>query len=166
MNQQLTNLRQTTMLNLFGNPSATKTVNCGPVTNPRLKAKLVTKSVGPFRVTGHKAAVKSLATILTEVKAELPDLYSLIGTAGMLCARKVRGGRSWSNHSWGFAIDITIGGKLDVRGDNQIQAGLLALYPYFHSHGWWWGAEFPAEDGMHFEVADETVWKWRELGLL
>jgi hypothetical protein len=166
INSGLTNLRQTTMLNFFGNPSATKSVNCGPVTNPKLKSKLVTKSVGPFRVTGHKTAVASLAEVLAEVKNANEELYSILGSAGMLCARKVRGGESWSNHSWGFAIDITIGGKLDVRGDNQVQAGLLALYPHFHRHGWWWGSEFPTEDGMHFEVADETVWKWHDLQLL
>jgi hypothetical protein len=35
----------------------------------------------------------------------------------------------------------------------------LLVYPYFHAEGWFWGAEFPTEDAMHFELADETVAK-------
>lgn len=166
INTGLTNLRQKTVMDLFGAPSERKTEDCGPVTNPRLKAKIVTQSVGPFRVTGHKAAVESLAAVLADVKAADPALYELLGTAGMLCARKVRGGESWSNHSWGFAVDLTIGGQLDNRGDNRVQIGLMRLYPVFYRHGWWWGAEFPTEDGMHFEVADETIRRWAKEGRL
>jgi hypothetical protein len=166
INTGLTNLRQATVMELFGAPSDRKAEDCGPVTNPRLKAKIVTQSVGPFRVTGHKAAVESLAGVLADVKAADPDLYGILGTAGMLCARKVRGGESWSNHSWGFAVDLTVGGKLDTRGDGFVQVGLMRLYPFFHKAGWWWGAEFPTEDGMHFEIADETIRKWAKEGRL
>src|SRR5690242_19867568 len=64
---------------------------CRPVTNPVLRAKLVTRDVGPFSVTGHIKAVQSLERIFAKVKAEHPDLYPLIGTAGMLCCRFIRG---------------------------------------------------------------------------
>jgi len=155
------------MLGLFGAPSNKKTRDCGPVTNPQLKRALVTRSVGPFRVTGHRAAVNSLEQILAAVKAKEPQLYAMLGSAGMLCCRLVRGSTSsWSNHSWGFAIDITVGGELDQRGDDQVLAGMLALYKYFHAAGWYWGVEFPIEDAMHFEVAAETLKTWHAEGKL
>ncbi|MFZ4506934.1 MAG: M15 family metallopeptidase [Fimbriimonas sp.] len=167
INSGLKSLSQRTMMEIFGNPSANKGTECGPVTNPKLKKSIVTRSVGPFRVTGHKAAVESLKKVLASVKAEKPDLYAALGTAGMICARLVRGSTSsWSNHSWGFAVDLTVGGKLDPRGDDMVQEGMLALYPFFHREGWWWGAEFKTEDAMHFEVAEETVKAWHQAGLL
>ena len=167
INTGRSNLHQATMLEFIGPPSPHKTPECTEVTNPALKPKLVTQSVGPFAVTGHRQAVHSLAAILAEVKVSDPNLYAQLGTAGMLCARLVRGStHTWSNHSWGFAVDLTIGGILDHRGDNKVQLGLMRMYPFFHHHGWWWGAEFPTEDGMHFEVSDEQVRSWESQGLL
>jgi hypothetical protein len=167
INSGLSPLPQSRMIALFGAPASKKTVDCTTVTNSKLAGQLVTESVGPFRVTGHRAAVRSLRAVFDDVRTQDPELYALIGTAGMLCARLVRGSNtSWSNHSWGFAIDLTIGGVLDRRGDDNVQVGLLRLYPYFHRHGWFWGAEFPTEDGMHFEVALQTLNKWVEGGIL
>ncbi|NPT47993.1 hypothetical protein GNZ12_43250 [Paraburkholderia sp. 1N] len=34
-----------------------------------------------------------------------------------------------SNHSWGTAVDLTIAGVLDTRGDNKVQVGLTLLCP-------------------------------------
>lgn len=70
------------------------------------------------------------------------------------------------SNSWGFAVDLLINGKLDVRGDGKVMKGLLELYPFFRAEGFWWGAEFDTEDAMHFEVADETVLQWEKLGWL
>ncbi len=167
VNRDRTNLRQATMLTLFGEPSALRTQDCVEVTNPKLRANIVTQSVGPFHVTGHRQAVLSLTNVLADVHKGEPDLYAILGTEGMLCARLTRGSTShWSNHAWGFAVDITVGGILDRRGDNQVQVGLLRLYPFFHQHGWWWGVAFPTEDAMHFEVSDELVHTWSHQGLL
>ena len=167
INSGRTNLRQATMLTLFGPPCDHKSTDCADVTNPKLKPKIVTLSVGPFKVTGHHQAVLSLTNVLADAKAAEPALVAQLGTAGMLCARLVRGSdHTWSNHSWGFAVDLTMGGHLDQRGDNKVQVGLMRLYPYFHHHGWWWGAEFPTEDGMHFEVSDELVRSWSQQALL
>ncbi|MBD0362843.1 MAG: M15 family metallopeptidase, partial [Coleofasciculus sp. C3-bin4] len=99
---------------------------------------------------------------------EKPALYNQLGTAGMLCVRKVRGGSDFSNHSWGTAIDIKINGRLDVVGDGRTQLGLKELYPYFYNEGFYWGAGYSGsrEDSMHFEASRELVERWRVQGQL
>lgn len=165
INTGLSALPNSRLLTVIGAPASKKTNDCTAPTNAKLKKALVTESVGPFRVTGHRAAVASLRAVLADVKVASPELYALLGSAGMLCTRLVRGSSStWSNHSWGFAVDLTIGGVLDNRGDNQVQQGLLDLYRHFRKHGWYWGAEFPTEDAMHFEVALETFNQWVKEG--
>ncbi len=53
--------------------------------------------------------------------------------------------------SWGTAVDLTLNGVLDARGDDQVFYGLTLIAPIFQRHGWFWGAGFRTEDGMHFE---------------
>ena len=75
-------------------------------------------------------------------------------------AEDVAGSRGrTSNHSWGTAVDISVGGILDgvqtqsARLDGKTLAGLAAMAPFFNQAGWYWGAGFSTfEDGMHFEV--------------
>lgn len=161
----------TFITSLLGNPRDDYTGTCQPVTNAKLKGKMVTQSVGPFRVTGHVAAVESLREIFAQVKQEVPDLHALLGTAGMLCARKVKRkdgtlGKNPSNHSWGMAIDIKIKGELDAHGDDKTQRGLLILARYMNAAGWYWGVAFPTEDSMHFEASTTLLQKWRDAGKL
>jgi hypothetical protein len=145
---------------VFGRPREKVTTECQPVTNPKLSRRIVTKDVGPFRVTGLDIAVDSLTLVFADVEREDPELYSLLSSAGMLCCRLVRGSKfTLSNHSYGTALDIKIGGELDRRGDDKVQLGLLGLYRFFHRHGWYWGAEYPTEDSMHWELAAETFAK-------
>lgn len=170
VNQGLTSPSAAFMSNLLGDPRDTYTGDCQNPTNPAFKKLVATRQVGPIRATGLKAALDSLGRVLADVEAELPDLHALLGTAGMLCCRHKRiNGQvvaSPSNHTWGAAIDITVGGVLDVQGDNKTQRGLMILAKYFNAHGWYWGAVFPTEDSMHFEVARETLQKWRDAGLI
>lgn len=170
INSGLSNLKASTCARVLGVPSKEKAgTSCIAVSklNPKLREKIVTEDVGPFRVTGHRAAVASLRRVFLHVKASDPELYEALGSAGMLCARLVRGSTStWSNHSWGLAVDLLIDGKLDRRGDELVQHGLLTLYKHFHREGWFWGAEFNIEDGMHFEVAEQTFLEWEREGLL
>ncbi|MCE9559342.1 MAG: M15 family metallopeptidase [Armatimonadetes bacterium] len=165
INTGLSPARPTTMRMLLGDPRSDYSDECQEVTNPKLLDRIVRRNVGPFDVTGLDKAVASLASIFARVRVELPELYALLRSDGMLCVRKVRLpggklGRSPSNHSWGTAIDIKIGERSDAQGDGLVLRGLLALYPYFHQAGWYWGAEFSHEDAMHFEVARETLRKW------
>ncbi len=112
-------------------------------------------------------AVETLRAILADVKTEHPEIHALLGHVGMLCCRFVRGSRSAiSNHSWGTAIDLTIDGILDRRGDNRAQRGLLAIHPVFNRHGFYWGAAFPTEDAMHFEASDQLIRSWHGVGRL
>ena len=135
-----------------GRPSETLYRNGGPVTNPKLKALLVLENVGPFRVQGLRPAVASLRGVLGAVARDIPDLYRLLGNAGMLVNRLQRGSSTkLSNHAFGTAIDFYIGGVLTQRGSNSSSRGLDTLAPYFNRAGWYWGATFSTDDAMHFE---------------
>ena len=159
--------KQSTMLALLGNPRADYGEDCRPVTNPKLKPFLVRRSVGPFTVQGFKPAVDGLERVFADISAEQPEIYAAMGSMGMLCARFVRGSTtSISNHSWGTAIDITLAGKLDPRGDGLVQAGLIPIAPIFNRHGWFWGAAFRTEDAMHFECGDALIRQWAADALL
>ena len=158
INPGVRSAKQATMLQLLGSPRHTYDRECQAITNPTLKQHIVTRSVGPFRVTGLDKAVDSLADVMADIQAARPDIHAALGSAGMLCARFVRGSNvSISNHSWGTTIDLTLDGNLDQRGDGLCQQGLAAIAPIFNRHGWFWGAGFRTEDAMHFEVSDETI---------
>lgn len=155
------------MLALLGNPRASYGFDCRPVTNPKLLKLMVTDSIGPFRVTGIRPAVESLKQVFADIKVAQPLAYAALGTAGMLCARLVRGNKtSISNHSWGTAVDFTINKVLDQRGDGMVQYGLAAVAPIFNKHGWYWGAMFGTEDAMHFECSRQLLAKWKAAGIL
>jgi hypothetical protein len=91
----------------------------------------------------------------------------------MYCGRLIANSQKISNHAWGTAIDIRVGSVLDgiqdkaAKSDGRTLAGLVAIAPFFNSAGWFWGVGFSTfEDGMHFEVADETIRDWRASGKL
>jgi len=165
INAGIVGARQATMLSLLGNPRAWYDQECREVTNPALAALVVARPVGHLRVRGLGPAVDSLARVLDDVRQAEPALYRAIGHAGMLCARNVRGSAmAISNHSWGTAIDLTIDGVLDRRGDDRVLEGLVRIAPHFNRHGWFWGAGFPTEDGMHFECGEGLIRRWHAEG--
>ena len=159
INKGLNSAKQITMISLLGNPrGGSYDQTCRAITDARLKKLVVTKDVGPFRVTGLSPAVDSLEAVLKDVKAEQREVFDGLGTAGMLCARFVRGSTtSISNHSWGTAIDLNLNGQLDSPGNGKTQRGLALIAPIFNRHGWYWGAAFPKEDAMHFELSDQKI---------
>ena len=166
INQGLNAARQITMISLLGNPRGNYEKDCLPVTNPILKNLMVTRNLGPFKATGLLPAIDSLILVLSDIKNEEPDVFAGLGTAGMLCARFVRGSTSSiSNHSWGTAIDLNLNGQLDPRGNNKVQVGLSRIAPIFNRHKWYWGAGFPKEDGMHFELSDQKIRELHAAGL-
>ncbi|PTT91571.1 peptidoglycan-binding protein [Pelomonas sp. HMWF004] len=149
------------MTQALGAPRDSYAVDCQPLTNVRLKRNITSASVGPFRVTGLAPAVKSLNEVMSEIQRMRPEVYKALGTAGMLCCRYVRGSTSSiSNHSWGTAVDLTLNGVLDRRGDGKVQYGLTLIAPIFNRFGWYWGATFKTEDAMHFEAGQELVTQW------
>lgn len=167
------------MVDLFGHTvkdgAYDKKGECTRPDNADFVGRLKTRNVGPFRATGLAPALDSLRDVLSRVKEEVPELYAILGTAGMHCSRyvKIRRpdgtlqiGPNISNHSWGTAIDITLNGVTDVQGNDKVQRGLLILSAYFNAAGWYWGAAFPTEDGMHFEASRSLVAKWKLLRML
>lgn len=148
---------RTLLITRLGHPSEFYTEKCGVVQPGLLADRIVTRSVGPFRVTGLDVAVACLAYAMKRVNQYEPTLYKILGSAGMLCVRMVRGGQTPSIHSWGCAIDILIGGKLDDYGDGKTLKGLFVLHQYMKQEGWYWGAEFRKEDSMHWELANDRL---------
>jgi peptidoglycan hydrolase-like protein with peptidoglycan-binding domain len=153
------------MTKLFGPPryDGIYTKDGGPLQNERLQRNMVTKNVGPFRVTGLSYAVNSLAAVFADVRREYPKIYSHLTSAGMLNCRRIRGGKGISNHSWGTAIDLGFDGAIDPYGDNKVYFGLAQIAPIFNRHGWYWGVTFGKEDGMHFEASQALVKQWSVL---
>ena len=152
-------------IEMFGLPRETLSDDCEPMTNPKLKAMLVTEDVGPIRVSMLKPAVDSMRNVFEKIKATDADLYARIATAGALCVRRIRGSQnSVSSHAFGLAVDLNIDGVLDTLGDGKTQLGLTIIADFFQAEGWFWGAAFSREDSMHFEVSREMITKWRAEG--
>ena len=180
INTQCNNARISTMNTILGAPQLPLSQNCDDTrASQKVKGLLVTRNVGPFRVTGIKPFLDLLERVFARVKGGNPDLYAALGTAGVLCVRYVRSSSSQvSNHSWGTAIDISMlnlnTGKYELDlplGDGLVQTGCLELYKYFEEEGqasgeccFWGGAGFGREDGMHFEASDELVRLWQNQG--
>jgi hypothetical protein len=164
-NKGVTQPRGKTMMALLGPPREDYGTDCRTISNPNLKALVETRQVGPIKVTMLKPALDSLERIVAKLKEDEPDIYAKLGTAGALCVRYIRGSNtSVSNHSWGTAIDITLQGELDPFADGTMQIGLVILAEHFNEEGWYWGGGYNREDGMHFEVGEETLRKWVEDG--
>jgi hypothetical protein len=157
----LSSARESTMLRLFGKPGALTRECSDPAASlkPRLKFGV---DVGPFKVSGLDFAVASLAQVLEEVRQTLPDVFSEVKTAGMLCVRGIKHNPThFSNHSWGAAIDLFFGSAVVPQGVHLAHRGNTMMASIFAKHGWFWGAGFQGDavDTMHFELADETVLK-------
>lgn len=156
-----------TCIALIGNPRGSYDDRCRPPENPAIRTLTETADFGPFRATGLRPAVAALHLIMADIGRAQPAIHDRLGSAGMMCCRLVRGSHSAiSNHSWGLAIDLTIEGRLDPRGDERVQRGLLAIAPIFQRHGFYWGAAFRIEDSMHFEASDQLVRQWAAAGIL
>jgi hypothetical protein len=167
INGALKGARNKTMLQLLGNPRGDYSQECQAPTNPTVRNLIVARNVGPFNVRGLRPAVDTLEAILAEVKEEEPDIHGRLGHVGMLCCRFVRNSTSAiSNHSWGTAIDLTIDGVLDRRGDKRAQKGLMQIHKIFNKHQFFWGVAFPTEDAMHFEASEQLLLRWHQEGKL
>lgn len=166
-NQGVTQPRNKTMLALLGRPREDLGTDCRGITNPKLKGLVETRQIGPIKATMLKPALDSLERIVAKLQEDEPDIAAKLGTAGALCVRLIRGSNSAvSNHSFGTAIDITLQGELDPFADGTMQIGLVILAEHFNAEGWYWGGGYNREDGMHFEVGEETLKKWVDEGLI
>jgi len=151
----------------LGRPREDLSDDCQPMTNARLKEKLVLEQVGPIRVRMLAPAIESLKVVFDNIQKADPDLYERINTAGSLCVRRIRGTQnSLSTHSYGLAVDLNIDGRLDTLGDGKTQLGLTILADFFKDEGWVWGAGFGREDSMHFEISRRQLDLWLAEGRL
>ena len=161
INKGLKSAQEKTMLKKLGVPGK-KTKKCSsPIGD--FKERIVHKAdVGPFKVDGLDVAVASLKTIFSEIKKAMPDVYAAVRNDGVLCVRHKRtNANSFSNHSWGTAIDLFFGKEPVDQGVKKAHRGVLMMAPTFNKHGWYWGAGFSGNsvDSMHFEMAEETIAK-------
>jgi hypothetical protein len=158
-NQGLRSASEQTMLRVFGVPGQ-KTRDCSPATGS-FKSRIVSRvDVGPFKVSGLDIAVASLKLVFADASQQIPEVVAAVKTAGMLCVRHKRTNpNSFSNHSWGSAIDIFFGSGVVPQGSHKTHRGCLQLVPFFNHHGWFWGAGFSGSsvDSMHFEVSEGTI---------
>jgi hypothetical protein len=160
-NLNLSSASEATMLKLFGAPGE-KTRDCSPVTGDFKKRVVSRVDVGPFKVSGLDAAVSSLKSVLEEAEEQIPDVVAAVKNDGMLCVRHKRNNAlSFSNHSWGTAIDLYFGAAAVPQGMRKTARGCLQLAPFFNKHGWYWGAGFSGKsvDSMHFELSEEAIRK-------
>lgn len=155
------------LVEVLGMPAPDLTQDCKPPESPVLVENLERVDLGPFRLRMIRPAAASIREIFARVAAEEPELYALLGSAGGLCVRMTRGSVTVpSRHSFGIAVDITVNGRLDRRGDGLTQTGLDLLADYFFDAGWYWGASFRIEDSMHFEAGRDLFESWVAAGLL
>lgn len=153
------------LVSRFGRPRDLVTAECQAITSPFWEGRMTTGRVGTFRVRGHHRAVALLAEAFAALEATDPDLHARVGSSGMLCVRHVRGRPGvLSNHALGLALDVTIDGRTDIRGDDQVQRGLLRLHEVLAPFGVFWGAGVRPEDAIHFEIGAELVHRWLEEG--
>jgi len=149
------------MLRLLGVPGQ-KTKDCSPATGDFKRRISSRVDVGPFKVSGLDVAVKSLKAVFDEAEEQIPNVVAAVKNDGMLCVRHKRtNANSFSNHSWGTAIDLFFADDAVPQGVHKTHRGNLQLAPFFNKHGWFWGAGFSggSVDSMHFELAEETIKK-------
>ena len=164
LNPNLHSASEKTMLKKFGQPGPLSK-DCGdPYPGFKKEYLVFGEDVGPFKVDGLRMAVESLKQVFAQVKSQFPDVHAAVRTdgLGMLCVRhKRKNAHSYSNHSWGTAIDLKFGPHEVPQGTHEAQRGFLSLYPIFNQFGWYWGAEFSGDyvDSMHFEWSGESILK-------
>src|ERR1700690_3315153 len=108
-NQNLHSAAEATMLQVFGVPGQ-KTDDCSDPTGAFKERIVFSVNVGPFKVSGLDIAVNSLKAVFVDATAQIPAVRSALKNDGMLCVRQQRGNpNSFSNHSWGAAIDLFFG---------------------------------------------------------
>ncbi|MEA2821594.1 MAG: hypothetical protein QOJ86_3598 [Bradyrhizobium sp.] len=158
-NQNLSSATEATMLRVFGVPGA-KTQDCSPATGA-FKQRVVTRvDVGPFKVSGLDVAVARLKAAFDEAEEQIPDVIAAVKNDGMLCVRHKRmNPNSFSNHSWGTAIDLFFGSNAVPQGSHKTHRGCLQLVPFMNKQGFFWGGGFSGNsvDSMHFELAEQII---------
>jgi hypothetical protein len=170
---------QTSKLGAPGCPLSSSCFSCGCATSARIRGKLLTDTVtsSGMRITGIRPfvlAVKAaFAAMRASGRADAIAAERDVTSAGGLCCRPIKKnngqpGSSYSNHSWGMALDVKFQGRLDPRGDRKAQRGLTIMAPFFAAQKLYWAAGYSgsSEDAMHFEASTQVILDWERQGLL
>jgi hypothetical protein len=168
INSGLTPARHATMMNVFGAPGR-KTQDCSTPSNQKLLRHIKEKKITPaMSLTGFEPFLDLIKDAMDEVADIYPELYPLVTSAGCLCCRLVRGSNTYfSNHSWGTAVDLKIGGILAPLNATKIPQGLLNLYPFFHKRKIFWAQGYNGRtDPMHEEASNELIKEWDLSGIV
>ena len=105
----------------------------------------------------HVLCADSLLRVFERLAVVYPDTASrkkagILTYDGLYIARKMRGGSSWSMHSWRIAVDFNAGNN-----GNRSHWPLRATMPIevmecFAQEGWTAAGAFWSRDAMHFEA--------------
>ncbi|RLI98210.1 MAG: hypothetical protein DRO99_01315 [Candidatus Aenigmatarchaeota archaeon] len=123
------------------------------------------------RVYVHRRVAEAFEQVLKEIEeAGLAELIDLSDYGGTYCCRRVRGGRAYSPHAWGIAIDLNVHHLQGPNGEyragrtnwrcrpSEIPNSLKRLAPFFRRWGFSWGGDWKSfKDPMHFEATALTV---------
>jgi len=120
----------------------------------------------------HKRVIPAYEAVFAEIAgAGRSHLVDKADYGGTYNCRRVRGGSSYSPHSWAVAMDLNVhhllaNGREIVSGRTnykckqaEIAPSLAALATYFLKWGFSWGGWWRPQycDPMHFEATDLTV---------
>lgn len=105
------------------------------------------------RIRCHRKVSDSLLSIISELSKFESGREALRQYAGCFNFRKIRGGTSWSLHSFGAAIDLmpaTNGNNTPWPERSDMP---LEIMEVFARHGWKSGGAFWGRDAMHHEAS-------------
>jgi len=161
-----------------GCPLTAACFSCTCAVNNALINRLRTtlKVTDTMSVTGLKPFVEAVRRAFANMKAaggEALVAYQQVKSAGGLCCRPIKRtngtpGSTWSNHSWGVALDVFFGYSMDPRGDGKTQYGLAVMAPFFQREKLYWAGGYggSSEDAMHFEASTQVLNEWKAGGKL
>lgn len=102
----------------------------------------------PNRIYCNKDLVKPLEQALRNVIDRGLECH-IMTWDGCFNIRLMRGGSSWSLHSWAIAIDINAAWN----GLGKEPQMPMALVECFTDAGFDWGGTWTRKDGMHFQLS-------------
>ncbi len=115
--------------------------------------------------------LKPFCAVLQDIDSDLRQnhsrIYQRLGHCGVLSCRLTRISQYViSNHSWGIAIDLTLGGQREIDLTGQDFDDLATIAPVFMNRGLYWGLSFPRPEATHFEASRQLIQAWASEGLI
>jgi hypothetical protein len=152
--------KQSQCLKLFGNPSRPgwASEHLVPVATP---FPMHMDDLPIHSIQVNKIAAASLSRVLINIWNACGHNVSQVGDcgcdvySGCWAVRPIRGGRTWSMHSFGLAIDVNApeNGLAEPASRTLFQADSIPVKA-FKQENWVWGGDWKGRrDAMHFQAA-------------